>query len=91
MNRRLIKLHQDSPSDVVYKVLNPYAAERCLYFISDPPHLLKTMRNCLKSRHFWVNPHTHVQAYESFTAMTLSFVFSVMELQRPGMTLRGFM
>eukprot|EP00731_Ephydatia_muelleri_P025383 Em0017g466a len=50
---RLVKLHQ-STKDVVYKVANPFTLEkRYVYFISDPPHLMKTMRNCLKSRNFW--------------------------------------
>ena len=39
-----------------YKVKNPYALDRYLYFLSDPPHLLKTPRNCLasKARRLWV-------------------------------------
>ena len=35
--------------DLVYKTDNPYAdskENRPLYFISDPPHLIKTTRNC---------------------------------------------
>ena len=51
VNRRLIKLHQPS-SDLVYKVQNPFAQEkRFLFFFSDPPHLLKTIRNCWQSKH----------------------------------------
>ena len=40
-----------------YKVLNPFAStKRYIHFISDPPHLLKTARNCWSStkRHLWV-------------------------------------
>ena len=34
--------------DVVYRTLNDLADEkRYIYFISDPPHLIKTARNCL--------------------------------------------
>ena len=41
-----------------YKVLNPFASEeRYIHFISDSPHLLKTVRNCWasKKRHLWVS------------------------------------
>ena len=59
-NRRLMKLHKirTKRGEITYKVLNPYAADRrFLYFISDPPHLLKTVRNAWVSpkRHLWVN------------------------------------
>ena len=55
-NRSLIKLHQPcSAGSLVYKVPNPYSSDsRFLYFISDPPHLVKTMRNCFMSRRLWV-------------------------------------
>ena len=55
-NRRLWKLHS-AGKDMVYKVPNPYASDsRFLYFISDPPHLLKTIRNswCNSKRNLWV-------------------------------------
>ena len=34
-------------SSVVYDTVNPYAPDRIIWFMSDPPHLLKTIRNCL--------------------------------------------
>ncbi|KAL5488964.1 hypothetical protein EMCRGX_G017996 [Ephydatia muelleri] len=43
---------------VLFKVINKYSLEkRPLFFFSDPPHLLKTTRNCLasKARHLWCN------------------------------------
>lgn len=53
-NRTFLKLHQFSNDDVVYKTTNPYADEdRPLFFISDPPHLIKTVRNC------WANSYGH--------------------------------
>ena len=58
-NRRLFKLHR-SEEGVTYKVENPFTTEgRFIYFISDPPHLLKTTRNCWQSkkRHLWVCTH----------------------------------
>ena len=58
-NRQLFRLHSARRSkELVHKVSNPYSKEpRDLYFFSDPPHLLKTIRNCLanKARHLWVS------------------------------------
>ena len=51
-NRRLWKLYSKgrgtSEKGVLYKVPNIYATDQShfLYFISDPPHLIKTIRNC---------------------------------------------
>lgn len=56
-NRRLWKLHSKG-SEFTYRVPNPYASDcRFLYFISDPPHLLKTIRNSLfnSKRKLWVS------------------------------------
>ena len=57
-NRRLFNLHSRGSKEPVYKVLNPHAEEeRYLYFLSDPPHLMKTVRNCWtsKKRSLWVS------------------------------------
>ena len=52
-NRRFFSLHSDKAKP--YKVVNPYAEEsRSLYFFSDPPHLIKTVRNA------WANPKRHL-------------------------------
>ena len=59
-NRSVFQLHSPD-GEFVHKTLNKYALEeRYLYFVSDPPHLLKTARNCfansgshLKSRNLW--------------------------------------
>lgn len=41
----------ESSSDVVYKVRDPFFQEkRDLFFLSNPPHLVKTVRNCWQSR-----------------------------------------
>lgn len=56
VNRRLVKLH-DSSVKLLYKTPNYFAEdERDLYFISDVPHLIKTVRNCWhsKKRNLWV-------------------------------------
>lgn len=50
VNRRFMKLHTDS-AELVYKVPNIYSSDgRFLYFFSDPPHLIKTVRNCFASK-----------------------------------------
>ena len=54
-NRRFFSLHSDNTTP--YKVTNPYTEEdRYIYFFSDPPHLLKTVRNARANpkRHLWV-------------------------------------
>ena len=56
-NRRLWKLHSSSNDELIYKVPNVFADDkRDLYFISDPPHLLKTIRNSFYNpkRTLWV-------------------------------------
>ena len=57
-NRRLFRLHvPDTPASCVHKVANPYAEDgRHLFFLSDPPHLVKTVRNAWSSnkRSLWV-------------------------------------
>ena len=55
VNRRFFKLHDTK--DDVYKVVNPYSQDnRYIFFFSDPPHLIKTVRNCWASnkRLLWV-------------------------------------
>lgn len=63
-NRRLWKLHSKE-KEVIYKVPNPFALDssRYLYFISDPPHLLKTIRNswCNTKRHLWVSSFVYCE------------------------------
>lgn len=52
-NRKFLKLHKSS-KELTYKTENPYANEdRPIFFVSDPPHLIKTVRNC------WANSHSH--------------------------------
>ena len=57
-NRRLFRLHlPEAPASLVYKVPNPYATDRRhLHFLSDPPHLLKTVQTAWSStkRNLWV-------------------------------------
>ena len=58
-NRKLFQLHNPvtKPTDITYKVKNPYADDgRYLYFICDPPHLIKCVRNAWSNskRLLWV-------------------------------------
>ena len=51
-NRKFFKIHgfmDDAVSEVVYHTINLYADKELwyIYFYADPPHLLKTTRNCL--------------------------------------------
>nr|XP_047126212.1 uncharacterized protein LOC124807816 [Hydra vulgaris]XP_047126213.1 uncharacterized protein LOC124807816 [Hydra vulgaris]XP_047126214.1 uncharacterized protein LOC124807816 [Hydra vulgaris]XP_047126215.1 uncharacterized protein LOC124807816 [Hydra vulgaris]XP_047126216.1 uncharacterized protein LOC124807816 [Hydra vulgaris]XP_047126217.1 uncharacterized protein LOC124807816 [Hydra vulgaris]XP_047126218.1 uncharacterized protein LOC124807816 [Hydra vulgaris]XP_047126219.1 uncharacterized p len=55
-NRKFFKMHSrlsnsNVKKDVVltYKTINLYCPERYIYFIADPPNLLKTTRNCIYS------------------------------------------
>ena len=65
-NRKFYRMHKeldgDSLADVCFRTINIYAKHRFIYFISDPPHLLKTARNCLyhsgngrQTRYMWNN------------------------------------
>ena len=68
VSRRLIKVHSPQ-DDVVYKTANPFAQDRRnFYFFADPPHLIKTVRNCWSStnRSMWV----------SETVLYIDFVFT---------------
>ena len=53
-NWRLFRLYNPTaaPDDIVYKTSNPYADDgRHVYFLTDPPHLMKTVENCWASKH----------------------------------------
>lgn len=52
-NRKFFKLHSTG-SDITYKTVNVFSQEkRPIYFFSDVPHLVKTVRNC------WANSFGH--------------------------------
>ena len=53
-NRRMFQMF-NSKADLSYKTVNIFNAERNdVFFISDPPHLLKTIRNCFARGKLWV-------------------------------------
>ena len=58
-NRALLRIHfpKEAREEYLYRTPNPFSTDnRLIYFFSDPPHLLKTIRNCMASskRHLWV-------------------------------------
>lgn len=56
-NHRFFQLHNLSARVTPHMTINPYACEECyIYFFSDVPHLLKTVRNGLASntRYLWI-------------------------------------
>lgn len=58
VNRKFFKLHASKDGKITHKIPNPYAPEeRDLFFVSDVPHLIKTVRNCWASnkRLMWVS------------------------------------
>lgn len=49
VNRKLFNLHRNG-KHMVHKVANPFASgDQEIFFFSDPPHMLKTTRNCMAS------------------------------------------
>ena len=59
VNRRFVAIH-DTSDKPVYKLNNIYADdETFIYCFSDPPHLIKAVRNCwhTKNCNLWVRIH----------------------------------
>ena len=53
-NRHMFQMF-NSKADLSYKTINVFGLEkREVFFISDPPHLLKTIRNCFAKGKLWV-------------------------------------
>ena len=50
-NRKFYRMHGSEKN--IYKTNNPFCEDRCIYFICDVPHLIKTTRNC------WSNSFAH--------------------------------
>ena len=49
-NRAIFRMHSsfnDNRDNILHYTINLYAKERSIYFFSDAPHLMKTLRNCL--------------------------------------------
>ena len=70
-NRKFFRLH-DKPSELVYKTANVYSADsRPLFFLSDVPHLIKTVRNC------WANSFGHSHSRTLWVRYCTKHTFSV--------------
>ena len=62
-NRKMFKLH-GSEKEFTYRTENCYSATyNELFFFCDPPHVLKTMRNCLAHGKLWVCVYCLVYMY----------------------------
>ena len=84
-NRKFFRMHGSSKDGVVYKTKNVHASDdRDVYFFSDPPHLIKTTRNCLShsnhassSRSMWVSILVSSSTSNIFTNIMCTFVFTM--------------
>ena len=57
VNRKLFRMHTEEKGKIVHKTINVYSDEaHDMFFFSDPPHLLKTIRNAVANpdRKLWV-------------------------------------
>ena len=53
-NRRMFAMFNND-SNLSYKMINVYSSKKEeVFFISDPPHLVKTIRNCFARGKLWV-------------------------------------
>lgn len=91
INRGFIDMQppsEETESGIVFDTVNIFAPERNIFFISDPPHLLKTIRNCLynsgktKSRKMKENGefltwHTIVRLYKYESGLTIKKLFKL--------------
>ena len=75
-NRRFFRLHGPNLDNVVYHTPNPYAENRNVYFISDPPHLIKTARNCFSNSHSHKNSRSMWNNDKSISWMHIVDLFN---------------
>lgn len=65
-NRNFFRMHKsnDDEESLIYKTKNPYSVDgRPIFFVSDPPHLIKTVRNC------WANSFAHSRTRTLWVSM----------------------
>ncbi len=92
VNRRLLRLHQPK-MQLCHKTTNPFADDRPLLFISDPPHLIKTVRNCWASdkRNLWVRYNVMYMQFNSYVyecrKMIIEVVFDILNYKLFNITL----
>ena len=80
-NRKFFKLHAMENSEnvsndgVVYWALNRFDFQRKVYFISDPPRLIKTLRNNFENSHGHNNTRNLMVSYSNWLFLC-SFSFA---------------
>ena len=71
-NRKFFSLHSENHNSTLHKILNPCSIDGdYLYFISDPPHILKTARNC------FANSHCHKRSRQLWNGGDISWKYVV--------------
>jgi len=65
---------ESTRSKITSAVEHPCAADRSLYFVADPPHLLKNLWNCVLVHQITLNPQT-VQKYNLPSDVVKGFVY----------------
>ena len=83
-NRKFFGLH-GKDGEFIYKTVNPFSDEpRPLFFFSDAPHLIKTVRNCwansfahTNSRTLWVS---NVHVLLPLTGATTIIIFMIINI-----------
>lgn len=82
-NRLLMKMHAPGEA-LVHSVDNPYARpNRKLFFFSDPPHLLKTVRNA------WANEKRNLEVCYHMLIARLTLYIDKWEEDSLGSTRKG--
>ena len=84
-NRRFFKLHAMKNSEnisnvgVVYCAVNRFHFQRKVYFISDPLHLIKTLRNNIENSHGHNNTRNLMVSYSGVVLplLTILFIFLI--------------
>jgi len=65
---------ESTRSKITSAVVHPCAADRSLYFVADPPHLLKNLWNCVLVHQITLSPQT-VQKYNLTSDVVMRFVY----------------
>ena len=76
-NRKFFTMHDNDRDKETYKTRNPVYKDHHIYFISDPPHLLKTICNYLS------NSYAHKQSQHLWNQSTISWRDIQRLFQRP--------
>lgn len=83
-NRAFIRMHKPVtilPSGVIFDTVNKAARDRVLYFISDVPHLLKTLRNCFMNSR-WDNRKSRRRMMYRGKKITWDFIIKLFETEK---------